>query len=292
MFSLEKSVNGKTKLIALIGNPVEHTLSPLIHNTLSQFVGNNLIYVPFCPKPSELERAFCGLQALQVVGCNITIPYKTDVVKYIDVVSDDAKLMDAVNTVRFINDRSYGYNTDSLGFLKAIQQKANIPLRNKNVVILGAGGTARSIAVTIAKEGASSISIVNRTLSHATHVAEVINANIAPVAKSYTSDEKGVEELFTRADLIVNTTSVGMHPYLDEIPIQSDWILPHHCIFDVIYSPAKTKLLRTAEKKGSLAINGLGMLVYQAIGAYEIWTEKNIDDSIADKIYSAVEDYL
>ncbi len=290
---LDSRVNGKTRLIGVVGNPVEHSISPQLHNTISSYLGPDIIYVPFKVAANDLENAVKGLKAINILGFNITIPYKKDIMKYIDDNTKEALLMGAVNTVKNIDGRLYGYNTDAEGFARSYKEETKTGFRGKNVVVFGAGGVARAIIVKVAMDGAQKISIVNRTESKAIEMAELVSNNFKLKIHGYCSTDKKVNEIIMESDIIINTTSMGMHPELNKCPIENFNLLnSNQIVYDVIYNPIETVLLSEASKKGCKTVNGLGMLYYQGINAYEIWTGIKIPEAILKELFLTFKDIL
>ncbi|NMB34165.1 MAG: shikimate dehydrogenase [Clostridium sp.] len=270
---IDVRVTGKTRLLALVGNPVEHSISPELHNSLSSFLNQDMIYIPLKVEKGDLGTVVGALKSLDFVGFNVTTPYKRDIMKFIDENTKEAILMGAVNTVKKIEGRLYGYNTDAEGFSRSFKEETGVNFKGKKVVLIGAGGVARSIAVKLAREGVEKISLVNRTTLKSIELAEVINENVNKVVQVYNFADKTFEMAIAESDIIINTTSVGMFPDTNQIPIKlSNCFKKNHIVYDVIYNPVKTKLLKKAEKAGAKIVNGLGMLFYQGIHAYEIWT--------------------
>lgn len=285
---IENRISGKTRLIGLIGNPVEHSVSPQLHNTISAFLDVDLVYVPFRVENSDLEDAVLGLKALNLLGFNVTIPYKKDVMKFIDDNTKEALLMGAVNTVKNIDGRLYGYNTDAEGFSRSFKESAGTGFKDKNVFIIGAGGAARAIAVKIAVEGAKSICIVNRTPEKASDIVQIINNNISKVADYFSSGDPNVRQVFKESDIVINTSSIGMYPDIECSPVIKGCAFnSSQIVYDVIYNPSKTRFLAEAEKKGCKIINGLGMLFYQGIYAYEIWTGVRLPENITKELFTS-----
>lgn len=285
---IDNRVSGKTRLLGIIGNPLEQSISPQLHNTISKHLCVDTIYVPYKVEKCDLELAVKGLKAINVAGFNVTIPYKKEIMKYIDENTKEALLMGAVNTVKNIDGRFYGYNTDAEGFSKSFKEEAGMGFKDKKVVIIGAGGTARAIAVKIAIESAAKIYIVNRTVSKANDISEVVNNNISRIAEAYSYDDKRIKEIFNGSDIVINATSVGMYPDIESSPIgKFTYFTGNQVVYDVIYNPGKTKFLTGAGKKGCKVINGLGMLFYQGIYAYEIWTGIKLSDEIKKEIFSS-----
>jgi len=285
--NIDSRVSGKTKLVGLIGNPVEHTVSPLLHNTISSKLGIDMIYVPMKVEKDGLMDAVSGLKALNFTGFNVTVPYKNEVMKFIDDISKDALLMGAVNTVKIMNGRLYGYNTDGEGFSRSFKEESGTTLKDKKVVMLGAGGAARAIAVKLALEGAKKITVINRTVSKAEEICQLVNNNLHPVAEHYGWDDVEADVSLEESDVIINTTSSGMFPDVNGYPYPKPInFSARQIVYDVIYNPSKTRFLEEAERCGCTVINGLGMLFYQGIYAYEIWTEVKLGEELLKDIFS------
>lgn len=285
--NIDFSVTGKTKLLGLIGNPVEHSISPQLHNSLSKLMGLDLVYVPLRVDKENLEVLVKALKAVDFVGFNVTIPYKRDIMKFIDDNTKEAILMGSVNTVKKIDGRLYGYNTDGEGFLRSFKEAAGVGFKGKKVVMIGAGGAARPIAVKIAMDGAEKISIVNRTTQKSVELAEVVNENIAEIVQVYNFEDKTLKFAFEESDVIINTTSVGMSPDVDKSPVSNIDYFNGQIVYDVVYNPSKTKFLSDAESRGCKVIGGIGMLFYQGINAYEIWTGVKFSEESLKEIYKS-----
>jgi len=284
---IDYSVTGKTRLLGLIGNPVEHSISPQLHNSLSKMLGLDLIYVPLRVDKENLGTLVKAIKATDFVGFNVTVPYKREIMKFLDDNTKEAILMGSVNTVKKIEGRLYGYNTDGEGFLRDFKEAAGTGFKGKKVVMIGAGGAARPIAVKIAMEGAEKISLVNRTTQKSVELAEVVNENIAEIVQVYNFEDKTLKLAIEESDIIINTTSVGMSPDIDNSPINDMTCFNGQIVYDVIYNPTKTKFLADAESRGCKVINGLGMLFYQGINAYEIWTGVKIPEENLKDIYES-----
>jgi len=293
IMDIDVRVTGKTKLLGLVGNPVEHSISPQLHNTLSSLLGLDIVYIPLAVGKEDLETVVKALKALDFIGFNVTIPYKRDIMKYLDENSKEAILMGAVNTVKKIDGRLYGYNTDAEGFLRSFKEEAGVGFKGKKVVLIGAGGVARAIAVKIASEDAEKISVVNRTVEKSVELAEVVNENIKEIVQVYNFEDKTFRMAFEESDIIINTTSVGMYPKTRETPVKfTECFNKNQIVYDVIYNPEKTKFLNDAEKRGAKIINGLGMLFYQGISAYEIWTGVKFTEDKLESVYESFKKYL
>ncbi len=266
-------ITGTTSLAGLLGYPVKHSRSPRIYNAAFEALGLDCIYLAFEVEERFFKEAVYAMRALNAVGFNVTMPYKRSVMEFLDEVSEDAAIIGSINTVKNENGRLIGYNTDGKGFVMALS-KAGLDLRNKKIVIAGAGGAARAVAIQSALEGAGEIVIFNRTLSAAEEIAEVINSRICG-CRSRVSEisESALKEELKDAAVLVNCTSLGMEGMADKSIVLSPRTL-HRGLFaaDIIYEPKKTKLLSIAEEAGCKTMNGLGMLLWQGAMAFKIWT--------------------
>ncbi len=265
-------VSGKTIVCGVIGDPIEHTMSPVMHNAAFKKLGIDYLYVPFRVKKEELEEAIAGMRALNIRGLNVTIPHKVAVISFLDKVDSMVEKIGAVNTI--VNDDGVltGYNTDATGFLQALLERGVEP-KGKNTVILGAGGASRAISFILAERGAHLV-ILNRQLEldWAEELAGRISRIFDKEVKALVLNEGNLAEVLERAEVLVNTTSVGMSPNIDETPVPARLLKPGLVVFDVVYNPVKTGLLREAEAAGSQTIGGLDMLVWQGALAFEKWT--------------------
>jgi shikimate dehydrogenase len=296
---LDRRVNGTTKLTGLIGNPVEHTVSPVLHNTLFKIMGIDGIYIPLKPDRETLGNAVEGLKAAGFIGFNVTIPFKEAVLEYLDEASEEVRLLGTANTIQIRDGRLIGHNTDGSGFVRAFRKQTGTDLSGKDICILGAGGTARTLAVKLAMEGAGRICIINRTKERADEIAGYINQDPLGVLRNNTpasTAAAGSEEArsaIVSSDVIINTTSVGMHPDVGSSPLNNDVMLsPGQIVYDVIYNPSETRLLAYARSKGCKAVNGAGMLFYQGLKAFEIWTGLCVPENIVDELFEEFVNYL
>jgi shikimate dehydrogenase len=258
-------IDAKTKVYCLIGDPVEHSISPLIFNTLFKHLGVNGVYLAFNVKPENLADAVSGFKAIGIKGFNVTIPHKIQIIKFIDYVDAEAKLINAVNVVNNCNGVLKGYNTDGYGALKALKS-FDVRISGKTVTLIGAGGASRAIAFTIAYENPGKIYIVNRTLSRAEELAYSLRGRVDVRPCSFND-----LYAFKEADIVINCTPVGMHPSVDESPFDCSLLKDECVVMDIVYNPVETKLLKEAKALGLKTINGVPMLVYQAALAFKIW---------------------
>jgi len=250
-------VNSATSLYGIFGNPVGHSLSPAMHNSAFAAVGYNGVYLAFTV--SDIEAAVNGIRALGVKGVSVTIPYKVSVMDFLDEVDGPVGQIGAVNTVINRDGLLKGYNSDGLGAIKALTDKTAI--RDREVVILGAGGAARAIGFGIISEGGH-LTIVNRTVEKGECLARELGAEFRPLA-----DIKKID-----APILINTTSVGMTPHCDDMPVKGDAFDSAMVVMDIVYNPVKTRLLKTAEAMGCETIDGVAMLVNQGAFQFKLWT--------------------
>jgi len=269
-------INGLTKVCGIFGKPLKHTFSPAMHNAAFEAAGLNYIYVPFEVEENELPAAVKAIKALGLLGVNITIPYKEAVIPYLDEVSVDAGLIGAVNTVVNRQGYLYGENTDGRGFLRAISEELGFNPDGKTVFVLGAGGAARAVAVQLALSGVKKITLANRSKSRAVELAQLIMEKIGtPVqVEDWPSDESPQHRsLLEDVDLVVQATPVGMYPQVSAtVPLSFEGLKPGAVVCDLIYNPKQTRFLERAVQAGADTMNGLGMLLYQGVLAFELWT--------------------
>lgn len=265
------NVSGTTRLLGLIGNPIKHTISPAMHNASFAALNLDMIYLPF-PTPSDSLRAvFEALKALNVLGVNVTLPYKREVMAYLDEVTPLAERIGAVNTIRFKNGKGIGYNTDGWGFTTSLEKELDFTFAGKRVVIIGAGGAARSVADRCLELKTDSLVIANRTESKGEALAVDLASHFEAVIKSLALADPKLAEEIDAADLVINTTSLGLEVG-DPSPIPQEWLNENQIAADLIYNPVVPSFLQAAKSRGLHTINGLGMLIYQGYLAFEIWT--------------------
>ncbi len=268
----DKEISGKTKICGLIGDPVEHTMSPVMHNAAYKKLGLDYIYIPFRVEPEQLAPAVDGLRALNVSGFNVTIPHKVSIIPMLDGLNPLAEKIGAVNTVVNKDGELRGYNTDAEGFLRALLEKGVEP-DGKNIVVLGAGGAARAVTYILA-ERKSSLTILNRRqeLDWAEAIAELIKEDFGKAVKVLELREDNLAEALEKADILVNATSVGMSPAGSESPVPAGLLKAGLVVFDVVYNPVVTRLLGEAKAAGAQTIGGVDMLAWQGALAFEKWT--------------------
>lgn len=269
---MENFITGKTKILGIIGWPVEHSLSPLMQNAALAARGLDYVYVPFAVMPEHLADAVSGLRSLNIDGFNVTIPHKTSIIPLLDEVKPEAALIGAVNAVKREGTRLVGYNTDGTGFLISLKRDLAFDPRGAQVLVLGAGGAARAAVAALCSAGAASVTVANRSRER----SHLLVGRIRPHFPSVTLSSAPLDILqspgfLSGIDLLVNTTSVGMKgtsfPALDLSQLRKN-----SCVYDMVYVPAETVLLADAAKMGLRCANGIGMLVAQGEEAFRIWT--------------------
>jgi len=272
------SIDAHTALVGVMGWPVEHSLSPAMHNAALQHLGLNWCYVALPVRPEGVSAAVKGLAALHFRGCNVTVPHKSVVMQDLDRIDPDAKALGAVNTLVFsylqTDVRIAGYNTDVAGFLGDLRQHQFDP-GDKNTVIVGAGGAARGVAYALLAAGAKQVTVLNRTLARAKQIAaDLADARVATGSLTTAS----LVETARTADLLVNATTLGMWPHVegsiwpDKVPFPRQLTA-----YDLVYNPLETRLLRQVRRAGAMGIDGLGMLAQQGALALDLWTEQALD---------------
>ena len=273
------NIKGSTNIVGLIGHPVEHSFSPPMHNAAFKALGMDYAYVAFDVNPKDLKSAIEGARALNIKGFNVTIPHKVNVMEYLDELDVVAELIGAVNTIDFKNLK--GYNTDGIGAVKAIEEVTSI--KDKNVVVSGAGGASRAISFYIAKYGAQSLTILNRNESKAENLAgDVLSSDLISDVKFDSISE--INNYLKDADILIDTTPLGMDPHIDDEPIaKSENMHEDLVVFDAVYNPNETVLLKEAIKAGAKPVYGIKMLLYQGAESFEIWTGKKAPVDIMEK---------
>ena len=279
-------INGHTQHLGIIGYPVEHTFSPAMHNFISETIHNNYVYGAYLVKPENLGEAIEGMRALNIKGINVTAPHKTEVMKYLDVITDTARELGSVNTVVNDNGILTGYNTDADGFCMSLKVEG-IKIEGSKILIIGAGGVTRPTVIRLIDNGASEITVLNRTKAKAEALAEDILKTKGFEIKT------SVENL--KFDIVINTTSAGMEPQENALPTDSideitslDFIDENTAVADMIYNPDETLFLKEAKKRGAKTLNGLGMLIYQGVIAYELFTGVKLPEGMGDRIRKEV----
>ena len=278
-------IKGSTNIVGLIGHPVEHSFSPPMHNAAFDELGMDYAYVAFDVNPADLQTAIEGAKSLNIKGFNVTIPHKIEVMKFLDEIDEVAGLIGAVNTIDFKNLK--GYNTDGIGAVRAIEEVTSI--KNKNVVVAGAGGASRAISFYLAKYGAESMAILNRNVEKAQGLAaDVSQSGLIGEVKADSISE--IRNYLKDADILVDTTPIGMHPNISDEPIAfAEDMDEDLVVFDAVYNPNETVLLKEAIKAGANPVYGIKMLLYQGAESFKIWTGR---DAPVDVMEKALKDTL
>lgn len=277
-------IQGTTQLTGLLGYPIKHSKSPNMHNTAFEKLGLDYVYLAFDIENGSLSQGIDAMKTLNARGFNITMPHKEKVIDFLDEISHDAKIIGSVNTVLNNNGKLIGYNTDGRGLVKAIDQ-VNANFRGKKVVVIGAGGAGKAVAVQLAFEGAKEVVVMNRTLANAEKVRDRISEHIPKSkARALPLDEELLKEELKDAVLLVQCTPVGMKDTRDQSLVSNmDTLDKDLLVVDIIYDPKKTKLLSIAEEVGCRTMNGIGMMIYQGALAFKIWTGEDMPIDYADE---------
>jgi shikimate dehydrogenase len=280
-------ISGKTKLCCVIGDPVEHSLSPVMHNAAFKELNLDFVYVVFTVRKDELRNAIAGARSLQVHGLNVTMPHKTAIMKHLDEIDPTAKSIGAINTVLNADGKLVGYITDGVGAIKALKENSVSP-EGKKLLLLGAGGAAKAIAFHVAQE-VEELKILNRTAQKANDLAEALHKKFDKKVSGNTLSSETIKKELGDTDILVNATSVGMHPNVNQSLVDSTWLRPDLCVMDIIYNPLETKLAKDAKSVEAKVISGIEMLVYQGAASFEIWTNhpapvKAMKEAILNKL--------
>jgi len=265
-------ITEKIKVCGLIGDPIEHSMSPVMHNAAFARMGIDYVYLPFRVRKEELGQAIDGMKSLNIRGLNVTIPHKVAVIPYMDKLDPLAEKIGAVNTIVNDDGTLTGCNTDATGFLQALTDRGINP-EEKNIVVMGAGGASMAISFALAERGAYLV-ILNRELelAWAEELAHRISQAFDKEVRALKLDEANLATVLDKTDILVNATSVGMHPAVNETPVPAGLLKPGLVVYDIVYNPIKTRLLREAEAAGAETISGIDMLVWQGALAVEKWT--------------------
>jgi shikimate dehydrogenase len=265
-------LTGHTRIVGVIGDPIEHSRSPQMHNAALAKAGLDYVYVPFHVRPDDLAYAITGFKAVNVVGINVTLPHKQAVIRYLTSISREAELIGAVNTLTFVGDEIHGDNTDAPGVLKALEEDGNMSVPvGKDVVVLGAGGSARAVVVALALAGVASITIANRTVERAISLAEEMQQKTDIPMQGMGLADARLPAAVRRSLLLINTATASMDP-TQPLLVSADWLQPNTIVYDIVYTPPVTPLMNAAAERGCRTLGGIGMLVHQGAIAFEKWT--------------------
>jgi shikimate dehydrogenase len=265
------NVLGGTRILGVFGDPIAHSMSPVMHNAAIRALNIDYTYVPFHVTPENLESAVAGIRAMEIAGVNVTIPHKEAVIGYLDEVSRYSTQIRSVNTIVNVNGHLKGDTTDGPEFLRSAEAQWG-RLNGCKTLILGAGGSAKAVAFALAEIGCEFV-IANRTRERANELAGCLGQVFETGEfRVIGLDGQALSEGLSGVDLVVNTTSIGMHPDVDGIPMPPELLRPNLLVYDLVYNPARTRLVMEAEERGANAITGLKMLAYQGALSFEMWT--------------------
>ena len=265
-------LTGHTRIVGVIGDPIEHSRSPQMHNAAFAKAGLDYVYVPFHVRPDDLADAIAGFKALNVVGINVTLPHKQAVIPYLTSISREAELVGAVNTLTFVDDGIHGDNTDAPGVLRALEEEGDMSVPvDQEVVVLGAGGSARAVVVALALGGVASITIANRTVERAVSLAEEMQQKTNILMHGMGLADARLPDAVSRCMLLINTATASMDP-TQPLLVSADWLQSHTIVYDIVYTPPVTPLMKAASERRCPTLGGIGMLVHQGAIAFEKWT--------------------
>jgi shikimate dehydrogenase len=263
-------ISGKTKVCGVIGDPIEHTLSPTIHNAAFNHLGLNFVFLAFHVKAADLKNAIQGMRGLGIHGLNVTMPHKNKVVIYLDELDEAVKFLGSANTILNKSGKLSGFNTDGLGALKALRENG-VKLSKKKVLLLGSGGAAKAIAYSLAKE-VGELVVLNRATEKAQELAERLTKTLGKKVVGGSLSLDTVAENLPVSDVLINATSVGMNPDADQSIVAPQLLRSDLTVMDIVYSPVETKLAKDAKAAGANLVSGVEMLIYQGAASFELWT--------------------
>ena len=267
------SITGKTRVCGVIGDPIEHSLSPIMQTAAFEALNLDYVFLAFKVKPARVEDAVNGMRALNIRGLNVTMPHKSKVINFLDRVDLSAQIVNSVNTILNKESLLFGFNTDGVGALRALKENG-VELKGRKVLLLGAGGAARAIAYTMAKE-ADELAILNRTVKQAQAITKLLekscNKKIVAGSLSLSDVQRNLQD----SDILINATSIGMKPTAEESPVAPKLLRPNLAVMDIVYNPLETKLAKDAKAAGAKVVSGIEMLIYQGAASFEIWTGKS-----------------
>ena len=264
-------INTHTKVLCVIGHPIEHSMSPVMHNAALRELSLDFIYLAFDVLPKDLKKAVLRIKKHDIKGINVTIPHKEVIIKFLDKIDPLAEKIGAVNTIKNVNRKLIGRNTDAFGAKKALND-AGFELTGKKALIIGSGGAARAISFALSDE-IEEIFICNRTEERAIKLAKNLKDSTKTTATGRTLSNDVLKSLIDKVDLVINTTPLGMYPDVEKTPIPRKLLADHLFVYDIIYNPLKTQLLKDASEIGCKTLNGIDMFINQGALAFEWWTD-------------------
>ena len=279
------NITGKAKVFGLLGHPVKHSLSPILHHTMADVLGQQVLYAPFDVK-DDLKAAVEGAYALNIQGLNVTVPYKMDVIPYLIDIDEKAKKIGAVNTLVRVDGGYKGYNTDMPGLHRAMEADG-LTVKGQNFYVLGAGGVARAVLSMLITYGAAKIHIMNRTVEKAQQLAQEFAEGSTTCITA--GDMQSYQKVVLTVAVALQATNVGMYPKVDDVVIEDEAFYKSLSAgYDLIFNPYETRFMKLLKSQGKPAYNGLKMLLYQGIIAYEYWNQVSVTKVQADKVYEAL----
>jgi len=291
MIYKQNRLDNNTKIIGVIGHPIKHSFSPIMHNTAFKLLDLNYLYLPFDVPLENLKNALKGMTALGISGFNVTLPHKEKISQYLNNISEEASVIGAVNTVVNENGTLSGYNTDVMGILETLRLYKE-DFTDSEISIIGSGGAARSLLYTLIRHfRIERINVINRTIQKAESLKDYFTEKMLyKNIRTYELLPPDLVEIFKRSKLIVNTTAIGMFPDVDDTPTSiAESFTPDQIVFDVVYNPVKTKFLKLAESQGAKILTGLEMFIAQGAKSLELWTGEKMP---VEKIRETLEEQL
>jgi shikimate dehydrogenase len=267
------AISGKTRVCGVIGDPIEHSLSPTIHNAAFSHLELDFVFLAFRVKTADLESAMRGMRGLGIHGLNVTMPHKSAVIAYLDEVDSTVKFLGSANTILNKDGKLSGFNTDGVGALKALRENG-VDLSEKKVLLLGVGGAAKAIAFSLAEE-VGELVVLNRAAEKAKALAEDLSRTFNKKVVGAALFPDAVAKNLRDSDVLINATSVGMHPAANKSIAAPQWLRSDLTVMDIVYNPVETKLARDAKAAGARVISGVEMLIYQGAASFEIWTGRS-----------------
>lgn len=281
-------INARTKLLCVIGHPIEHSMSPVMHNAALKELSLNFKYLAIDVPPEDLEKAVIGFKKHDMKGINVTIPHKEKIMEYLDKIEPLAEKIGAVNTIKNVNGKLIGKNTDAIGAKKALID-AGFEFMGKKALIIGAGGAARAISFALSEE-IDELFICNRTKKRAIKLAKDLEDSTKITATGRNLSKKALKLLIDKVAILINTTPLGMYPHVGISPIPRELLADHLFVYDIIYNPLKTQLLKDASEIGCKTLNGIDMFINQGALAFEWWTDMKPNiNTMKEKIIELLE---
>ncbi len=264
------TVSGRTRVCAVIGDPIEHSLSPIIQNAAFNALNINCVYTAFKVKSSDVANVLAGIRVLGFLGLNVTMPHKETVIAHVDWIDETVKCLNSINTIHHKDGKLLGYSTDGIGALRALRENGADP-HGKRVLILGAGSTARAIAYTLIQE-TDELIVLNRTVTEAEKLSEALKHKYDKKVSAGSLSSAVIKEKIRDSNILLNTTSVGMSPNINQSLVSSNNLKSDLAVMDIVYNPRETQLAKDAKAVGAKVVSGVEMLIYQGAAAFEIWT--------------------